>query len=80
MSANLSFRVIKPIKANDISSLKYLLSKKFQLEKGPQKIDNSYLDFFYGMLIVADGEVKKDIEKIISALEKEQEIEIFLEY
>jgi len=75
MSSSLYYRRVVPVKGICLSSdLKFILKKIYDLENGPTTLNSMALDYLHGL---NDAGIV-DAEKLIAAIEKYDEVEIYL--
>lgn len=76
VSRNLYYKIVKPIKKIDLDDqLKFVIRERYGLEEGSYRLTEHNIDYLNGL---KDAGIK-DADKLISAIQKHEEIDIWLE-
>lgn len=81
MSASLVFEPVRPVKYTVLGDrLRFILSSRYELRAGETLLNESEIPYLEGLRDMGDGQVAKDVQKIISAIKKYGEVKIWLQY
>ncbi len=81
MGASLAFIPVRPQRHTVLSDeLLYIFTEKYDLNGSTHRMDNSAMSYLEGLKDAGSTEIKKDIQKLINAIEKYGEIDIYLQH
>lgn len=80
MSQSLVFQPVKPTKCAYLAyELKHIFTKKYYLDDGSYRMGNGSISYLEGLRDAGNKEIQKDIQRLINAIEKWGEVDIWLE-
>lgn len=81
MSASLVFEPVRPTKYTVLGDkLKFIFREKYSLGDGINTLGSSSIPYLEGLKDMSDEQTAKDVQKLISAIEKWGEVNIWLQY
>ena len=81
MSATLVFDPVRPTKYTTLPyELRDKFTNKFNLRDGVEKLNSTHVPYLEGIRDASDGEVGERVQKLIDAIEKFGEVNLWLQY